>query len=43
MVMLCENKGLKIVLKSINHIVFDGVGFSYEDVKDSDVIEVLKR
>lgn len=41
--MLCEKNDLKLVLKSINHIVFDGKGFAYEDVKNEDVVTTLKR
>lgn len=35
--------GLKLVLKSVNHLVFDGVGFKYEDVQNENVVDVLKR
>lgn len=35
--------GLKLVLKSVNHLVFDGVGFKYEDVQNENVVDVLRR
>lgn len=35
--------GLKLVLKSVNHLVFDGKGFKYEDVQNENVVDVLKR
>lgn len=36
-------KGLKLVLKSVNHLVFDGNGFKYEDVQNENVVTTLKR